>query len=125
MSVVISTGIDIEEIDRLRKISPEIRSRFVERILTTTEIRQDRLTEETIIGVFCAKEAVSKALGSGIGIITWHEIEILKDGNSAPSVILTGKALAIANSKNIKSWSVSISHTRQYAAAVAVGYGEI
>ena len=124
MTLVISTGIDIEEISRLRDISPKIRSRFLERILTPNERQMAMLNDQTIIGVFCAKEAVSKALQCGIGIIGWHEIEILKTDQSAPVVQLGGKAQVIATEMGIHTWTVSISHTRFYATAVAVGYGE-
>jgi holo-[acyl-carrier protein] synthase len=123
VSVLITTGIDIEEIGRLRRIPPQIRERFVARILTPSENRDAELNEQTIIGLFCVKEAVAKALGCGIGQISWQEIEVVKTGSGQPQVHLSGQASMIASKLGIRSWSISISHTREYAAAIAVGYG--
>lgn len=124
MPLVIFTGLDIEEIPRLRKVPAGVRSRFIERILTPLERTAGDLDEQTMVGLFCAKEAVSKALGCGIGLISWQEIEIIKDELQAPMVHLNGRAAELAQAKGIHTWSISISHTREYAAAVAVGYGE-
>jgi holo-[acyl-carrier protein] synthase len=123
VSVLITTGIDIEEIGRLRKIPSPIRERFTARILTPSENRDAGVNEQTIIGLFCVKEAVAKALGCGIGQISWQEIEVVKTGSGQPQVRLSGQALMIASKTGIRSWSISISHTREYAAAIAVGYG--
>jgi holo-[acyl-carrier protein] synthase len=124
VSVLIRTGIDIEEIGRLRRISPQIRERFVARILTPTETQNSAVNEQTIIGLFCAKEAVAKALGCGIGSISWQEIEVVKTGSGQPQVQLSGQASIIATELGIQAWSISISHTHEYAAAVAIGYSK-
>lgn len=124
MSIVLSTGVDIAEIDRVRMLKPSIRQRFIRRILAPVELERPHLTDETVVGLFCAKEAVSKALGCGIGLISWHEIIILPDELSAPRLHLSGRAAQIAQDQSITNWSVSISHSTHYAVAMAIGYGE-
>lgn len=124
MSVLLVTGIDIEEIDRIRQISPAIRERFIRRVLTPAERSLSDLPDEHIVGLFCAKEAVAKALGCGIGLISWQEIEVSKDAMQRPFVRLSGQALARAEALGYTSWSLSISHTMAYAVASVVGYGE-
>jgi holo-[acyl-carrier protein] synthase len=121
MGSIIVTGVDLEEIDRLRRIPEPIRTRFIDRILTQDEAKKSFLSEEHIIGLFCAKEAVAKALGCGIGVLSWQDIEILTQGSGLPQVHLTGNAERIANELGITHWSLSISHTRAYAVAFVVG----
>lgn len=123
MGLIIYTGIDIEKIDRIRTIPPEIRQRFVSRIVTPVEFGSDEPTDESLIGIFCAKEAVAKALGCGIGEVSWQDITIIKDAQDAPQVALSGRALDIACDRGIENWSISISHTRDYATSIAIGYG--
>ena len=121
--MILYSGVDIEEIGRIRSVRPEVRKRFIQRILNPVE--QDRnLTDQSITGTFCAKEAVSKALGCGIGPISWHEITILHDADSAPRVELSGNALERSKDLGITNWTISISHSRHYAVATAIGYGE-
>ena len=75
-------------------------------------------------GRFAAKEAVSKALGTGIGDITWKEIEILGDEQNAPTLTLHGSAQEKARQLGLQQWSVSISHSQNHAIATAVAVGE-
>jgi holo-[acyl-carrier protein] synthase len=124
VSIVLSTGVDIEEINRIAVLRPAVRQRFVQRILNAMEQERKPITDQRLIGLFCAKEAVSKALGCGIGLISWHEITILPDEASKPVVSLSGNALQKAQEQGISNWSISISHSAQYAVAMAVGYGE-
>ncbi len=122
MNQVVINGVDLEEIDRIRQLKPAIRARFIERILTPDE-RVGKLRDEHITGIFCAKESVAKALGCGIGEISWHEIQILIDDLGKPFVQLSGKAALIASRQGIQTWSLSISHTRTHAIATVVGLG--
>lgn len=121
MGSIVVTGVDLEEIDRLRRIPEPIRTRFIERILTENEMKKSFLSEEHIIGLFCAKEAVAKALGCGIGVLSWQDIDIHTQGSGLPQVHLTGNAARIAGELGITKWSLSISHTRAYAVAFVVG----
>jgi len=121
MGSILVTGVDLEEIDRLRRIPEPIRGRFIERILTQNELKKAYLSEEHIIGLFCAKEAVAKALGCGIGVLSWQDIDIQTQGSGLPQVNLSGNARLKADELGITHWSLSISHTRAYAVAFVVG----
>ncbi|HBO34937.1 MAG TPA: ACP synthase, partial [Anaerolineaceae bacterium] len=75
-------------------------------------------------GLFAAKEAVSKALGTGIGKVAWQDIEILHEWSGEPILHLHGNALLVAQEKGLRQWSVSITHDGGLAAAVAVAIGD-
>ena len=118
------TGIDLIETDRLRGLSPEIRRRFIDRVYTDAEKAYCGDNEQHLAGRFAAKEAVAKALGCGIGEVGWQEIEILNDEFGCPILHLHGKAAERAEHMGLKVWSVSITHVKTYAAAVAAAAGD-
>lgn len=122
--MIVRSGIDTIEISRLDEIRPEIRSRFIQRVFTQKEISQARDRDDVLSGLFAAKEAVSKALGTGIGYVAWQDIEILHLNTGQPIVHLHGHATIIADRLGLKDWSVSISHDRNKAIALAVAIGE-
>ena len=117
------TGIDTIEIARLDEINPTIRERFIQRVFTPLEISQARDSNEFFGGLFAAKEAASKALGTGIGFVRWQDIEIRHLPTGQPTVILHGNGRAVAEKLGLDTWSVSISHDRNKAIAVAVAIG--
>jgi len=117
------SGIDTIEISRLDDIKPEIKERFIQRVFTEKEVEQARNRTEVLSGIFAAKEAVSKALGTGIGYVNWRDIEIVHLSSGQPTVVLYGNAKAVANKFGLTSWSVSISHDRNKAIAMAVALG--
>ena len=117
------SGIDTIEISRLDDIKPEIKERFIQRVFTEKEVEQARNRTEVLSGIFSAKEAVSKALGTGIGYVNWRDIEIVHLSSGQPTVVLYGNAKAVANKLGLTSWSVSISHDRNKAIAMAVALG--
>ncbi len=120
----LSTGIDILEISRFDSVRPAILARFLARVYTPAELAESGDSKETWAGLFAAKEAVSKALGTGIGRVAWQEIEIRNGPAGEPLLTLHGKADKIAKQKGLSHWSVSISHSRTHAVAVAVALGE-
>jgi len=120
----LSSGIDTIEISRLEEIKPEIKERFIQRVFTENEIGQARNRTDVLSGLFAAKEAVSKALGTGIGYVNWRDIEIIHLTSGQPTVVLHGKAKTVADQLGLDTWSVSISHDRNKAVAVAVAIGE-
>ena len=122
--MVLRSGIDIIEISRLEKINPKIRQRFIERVYTSQEIAQARDQSDTLTGLFSAKEAVSKALGTGIGKVHWQDIEILHLPSGQPVVHLHGQAKIVADQLGLVSWTVSISHDRDRVVALAVALGK-
>ena len=76
-----------------------------------------------LAGRFAAKEAVAKALGSGIGDVSWKKIEILGDEQNAPKLTLYGNAETKAQELGLTNWSVSISHTQSHSVAFVVAIG--
>ncbi|BBB46831.1 holo-ACP synthase [Pelolinea submarina] len=114
------TGLDLVEIARFRQLNPEILSRFYERVFTPAEIEYIGKRFEAAAGIFCAKEAIVKALGCGIGPVSWQEVEIHHTADGMPQADLHGSALQLANQMGMQQCSISISHTREYASAVAV-----
>lgn len=122
--MILRSGIDTIEISRLEEIQPAIRERFIQRVFTVGERRQARDRNDVLSGLFAAKEAVSKALGTGIGYVSWQEIEILHLPTGQPTLVLHGNAEIVAQELGLSNWSVSISHDRNKAIALAVAAGE-
>ena len=118
------TGVDLIEIERLRDSIAQHGDRFLNRIFTKPEIDDNALKIESLAGRFAAKEAVAKALGCGIGDVSWKEIEILRGEEGEPVLVLHEAADRISKNLGITLWSVSISHTKTNAVAMAVGIGE-
>jgi holo-[acyl-carrier protein] synthase len=116
------SGIDLVEINRIISLKPAIKTRFLCRILTPKE-RETHITDKSIAGVFAAKEAAAKALGCGIGPISWQDLVVLPDEQGKPALFLKGYALEVANTTGISLWSVSITHTETLAAATVIGIG--
>lgn len=115
-----STGVDIIEIERVGKVLARHGSRFLERVYTKREQRycRDRLSELAVR--FAGKEAVMKALGTGIRGIGWREIEILPDRRGKPHVSLHGRASSRAEELGLTEFAISLSHARAYAVAFVV-----
>jgi holo-[acyl-carrier protein] synthase len=121
---ILRTGIDLVEIDRLSRLRPEIRQRFLERVYTPLELRECAQSDASLAGRFAVKEAVSKALGTGIGVLGWQQIEVQRGSQGEPLLHLSGKAEEEARRLGLVTWSISISHTKTHAVAVAVALGE-
>lgn len=121
---MIKSGIDLIRTNRLAEADPKIRERFLARVFTPAEQEQAKGNLETLSGIFAAKEAVSKALGTGIGKVGWQDIEILHETSGEPMVYLHNYAQEAAQLKGLTDWSVSITHDGGMAAAVAVAIGK-
>lgn len=120
---MVRTGIDLVEIERLSKLRPEIRQRFLERVFTPRELAEVGGSDASLAGRFAVKEAVSKALGTGIGKLGWQHIEVARGLQGEPVLHLSGEAQAEAGRLGLSEWSISISHTRTHAVAIAVAVG--
>jgi holo-[acyl-carrier protein] synthase len=118
--MILRTGVDLIEIHRLEELNPAIRERFLQRVFTPGELDDAGGAWASLAGRFAAKEAVAKALGSGIGPVAWRDIEIRSGEQGAPQLILHGSAFQTAEALGLHSWSVSISHTRGLAVAMVV-----
>ena len=120
MKPIIFSGIDMIKIDRFSQLDPAIRKRFFTRVFTSEELDYIGESFNKAAGIFAAKEAVAKALGCGIGPISWQDIAISHTPENQPKVTLLSKAQEKARSLHIKQWSISITHTKKTAAAIAV-----
>ena len=118
--MVILQGIDLLKIERIKKVYLNYSDRFLEKILTNREIKQiknHRQIYNKIAGKFSAKEAASKALGTGISNgITFKDFEILNERNGCPKL----KFYGVAKTKltNLSSSSISITHDGEYIVSV-------
>lgn len=114
-------GIDVTEVERINKNLKN--EKFLIKIYSKGEreyLKSRNYNPQTAAGMFAAKEAVSKCLGTGFSNFGPCRIEILKDEFGKPFVNLTGNALKRAEKLNIKNVKISISHTNQYAAAFCI-----
>ncbi len=117
---MIETGVDIIEIERIEAALARHGQRFLERVYTPEEIAQCRGRVESLAARFAAKEAAFKALGVRLG---WREVEVHREASGKPRLLLHGQARAMADKLALRSWSVSLSHSRQHAVAVVVAQG--
>lgn len=124
MSVKIFSGIDLADVHRLRQARPALRERFYQRVFTAAELREIGDSFEEAAGHFAAKEAASKALGTGIGRVAWRDLEIHHQPWGAPVLLLHGNAKVVAEKLGWTDWSVSITHNGDLAAAVVTAVAE-
>jgi holo-[acyl-carrier protein] synthase len=119
----LATGVDLIEIARIEEVIARHGKHYLERIYTSSELEQCGKRVESLAGRFAAKEAAVKALGSGIGDVSWKDIEILGDEQNAPVLKLYGNAEQLAKEKGLNTWSVSISHSQSHCVAFVVAIG--
>jgi holo-[acyl-carrier protein] synthase len=96
------------------------RERFLERVYTPAELRYCRGRVPELAVRFAGKEAIAKALGTGIRGLAWRDMEILPDPLGKPTVTLHHRALARARSIGLTVFEISLSHAREFAVAVVV-----
>lgn len=123
--MVVGTGIDVVEIERVARSIERYGSRFLERVYTAGEIaycqRKRRNAAESFAARFAAKEAGAKALGTGIGFgVTWRELEVGREPAGRPLLLLHGRAAEIAASLGVRRSSLSITHTRTQSMALVI-----
>jgi len=119
----LATGVDLIEIARIEEVIARHGKHYLERIYTPAELEQCGKRAESLAGRFAAKEAVAKALGCGIGDVSWQEIEVLGDEQNAPVLTLHGAAKQKAEELGLGTWSVSISHSQSHSVAFVVAIG--
>ena len=120
---VLKTGVDLIEIERVQRAVARHGARFLQRVYTATERQDCQQRMESLAARFAAKEAVAKALGTGIWRhgVEWTDIEIVRDPTSgAPQLQLHGAAAAHAQQMGLTEWSVSLSHDQERAIAFVV-----
>lgn len=121
--MIVGIGNDIVEIERVKKAASRTSS-FLDKLLTPLEkesvTKGNGFKMESIAGIFAAKEAVSKALGTGFVTFSLRDIEIFKDEKGKPNIKLYGGAEVIAKEMGVTQVHVSISHSKSYATAIAI-----
>jgi len=119
---VIGIGNDLVDIDRFRRAlerTPKLRERlFTEAERSYADARADP-TERYAVR-FAAKEAVMKALGVGLGEIQLRDIEVQRAESGAPQIVLHGTAAELAESRGVRRWLVTLSHSETVAQAIVV-----
>ncbi len=115
-------GVDASEIPRIRRAVERWGQRFLDRVYTPSEQLYCRGRAERLAGRFAAKEAVSKALGTGIRRLSWRDIEVLPNRYGRPTVYLAGRALQRARDMGVTWLSVSITHTDDLAIAYVIAH---
>lgn len=130
----LATGVDLLEIERLRRAIQRYGGRLLVRIFTPQELdcilgaetpdpQQAIAHVASLAARFAAKEAVAKALGTGIGPVTWREIEVLRGPAGEPLLHLYGDAQRLAQVRGLEVWSISLTHTATHALAFVVAQG--
>ena len=118
------TGVDIIEIHRVAQVAKRYGPRFFNRIYTEGEQAYCRGRAPQLASRFAAKEAVMKALGTGVRGVRWRDIEVVRHRGQAPTVKLHGTALARAQKIGIDHLALSLTHSKEYAVASVVGDSE-
>jgi holo-[acyl-carrier protein] synthase len=121
---VLGLGIDLAEVSRIRALLEKSGDRFKQRVFTEGEISYcDSKADPALhfAARFAAKEAASKALGTGFSEgIGWQDIETTNSGNGAPSIVLHRAAAQRAQSMGVATMMVTLTHTAGMAAASVV-----
>ena len=115
-----AVGVDMVENQRLESVIKKHGERFLKRIFTTRELRYCDNRVPSLAARWAAKEAMSKAFGTGIGDMAFKEIEIINDQRGKPNIMLHGQARRLALTLGFQKIEVSLSHTATYAIAFVV-----
>ena len=122
--MILGVGIDIIEVSRIEGSYARFGDRFVERILLPEEIHyclSHRAPGPFLAARFAAKEAISKAFGTGIGAqLGWQDMEVGRKESGEPFVILHNKGTELMATRKAIALRISLSHTQNYATAVAI-----
>ena len=121
---VLGIGVDIVETQRIEHSLERFGERFLHRVFTAGEIeycQSMKYPARHFAARFAAKEAVSKAFGTGIGkSMSWKDIDVHREGSGQPFVLLQGGAKRLAADRQVSAVWLSLSHTDHNAAAMAV-----
>ncbi len=122
--MILGVGVDIIEVERIQGACDRHGDRFLKRILHASEIKYCQgfsLPGPHLAARFAAKEAISKAFGTGIGAdLGWQDMEVAHRPSGQPYVILHGKGKALMEQRSAGQLHLTLSHTRGNAVAVAI-----
>lgn len=125
--MIIGTGVDIVQNKRIERLINKYGEHFFEKIYTEREIEYCKSKKNYISSFaarFAAKEAVLKALGTGMRNNSWQEIEIANNELGKPKVLLFNKTAQKAEELNVSSIFISMSHEKEYSIAQIIMEGE-
>ena len=125
--MILGTGIDMVEIERIESSIAQFGDKFLQRVFLPEEIAYAsscNFSAPHFAARFAAKEAVSKAFGTGIGEeLGWHDMEVGRSASGQPTLHLHGQGIKLASSRGVKEVMISLTHTKTSAAAVAILIG--
>src|SRR4051812_10034763 len=120
-------GVDLIECARIQQSLDRFGDRFLKRVFTEGEIGYSmsmKFPARHLAARFAAKEAVSKAFGTGIGkSMGWKDIDVHKKPSGQPFLVFSGGAEQLALERNVKQAVITLSHTDNYAVAMVVMEG--
>src|ERR1700719_648161 len=126
---VLGIGVDLVECARIQHSIDRFGDRFLHRVFTDGEIEYSqsmKFPARHLAARFAAKEAVSKAFGTGIGkAMGWKDIDVHRKPSGEPFVVLEGGAKKLAEERNVSKVSITLSHTEHHAVAMIVVEGEL
>jgi len=120
---MLSTGVDMIEVTRIERGISRHGDRFLQRFFTAQEVAYCAGRFTSLAGRFAVKEAVGKALGTGIGDVSWTDIEVVCNERGRPGLVLHNQAKELAKQLGLTEWSISLSHTDTHAIGFAVATG--
>lgn len=122
--MIAGIGVDIAETARVARLAEEFGERFARRILTDDELaefRKRKFAHSFLATRFAAKEAVAKALGTGIGKeIGFHAIQVENDAQGRPGLRFLGEGAALIEKRKINNAMISLSDEKHYVVAMVV-----
>lgn len=122
--MILGTGIDIVDTERIAHALERFGERFLNRVFQPSEVAYARSMGKPNLHLaarFAAKEAISKAFGTGIGKhLGWKDMEICRRDSGEPFVVMHGKGNDLCKARGVVRIHVSLSHTDSYSAACAV-----
>ena len=117
----LTCGVDLLLLKRFQSVLDRHRERFLKRIYTERELDYCRDRTPELAARFAGKEAVMKALGTGVRGVRWREIEILANARGKPVVILHGGADRRSREIGLDRIEISLTHERTMVCAFAIG----
>jgi holo-[acyl-carrier protein] synthase len=124
VQMIVGTGVDIAEVDRVQAAVGRFGERFLKRVFTPEEIRyclSKANSTERLAARFAAKEAGMKAIGTGLRLgVTWQDVEVVRLPGGRPTLSFHGKAAEFAARLGCTSAHLSITHTKNQAMAFVI-----
>jgi holo-[acyl-carrier protein] synthase len=125
LTAVVGVGVDAVDVERFRRVLDR-RRHLAERLFTGGERAYAGAASDPVPRLstrFAAKEATMKALGVGLGAFPFADVEVVRHGLEAPSLVLHRSALRQAREAGVVQWHLSLTHTDEVALAMVVAEG--